>query len=347
MNHSSNIALLRRVLSPLSPLYQGVTALRALLYDKKILPSKRLPKPVISVGNLTTGGTGKTPLVIEIVRQLSAEGLRLAVLSRGYKGISEAPVNLVSDSTRVLMEADSAGDEPVLMARKLPGTPVLTGKDRYIAGMEALRRFEIDAFILDDGFQHLPLRRDVNLLLADGVKPFGEGKCLPGGDLREGPSALGRADLILLTGNASEESRRRIKTLAPRASLHAVRFETTGVVNLSSGAIEPLSFLKGKEFFAFAGIARPERFYSSLKAAGADLKGRRSFPDHHSYRRRELETLLEEGKARQAQGLITTEKDAVRIAAFPEGLPLYALQLGVTIENPGSFLQEIRQKTGV
>jgi len=347
MNRSSKIALLQRLLSPFSPLYQGVTTLRAVLYDKKILPSKKLPKPVISVGNLTTGGTGKTPLVIEIVRQLSRQGLRLAVLSRGYKGNSREPVNLVSDTTQVLMDAKSAGDEPCLMARKLPGTPVLTARKRYRAGLEALQRFSIDALILDDGFQHLPLQRQADILLLDGEKPFGEKQCLPGGDLREGPSALARADLVVLTGRPSEENRIRIERLAPSATLHSIRFQATGVLHLPTEREEPLHILKGMPLFAFAGIAHPERFYSSLISSGVDLRGRRSFPDHHNYRREELDALIKEGTARRAEGLITTEKDAVRMTTFPEGLPLYALQLGVTMENPGLFLQEIRRSIGV
>lgn len=347
MNRSSKIDLLQKLLSPLSPLYQGITTFRTVLYDKNVLTSRRLPKPVISVGNLTTGGTGKTPLVIEIVRQLSREGLHLVVLSRGYKGDSKAPVNLVSNTTRLLLDAGSAGDEPCLMARKLPGTPILTGKDRYTAGMEALRHFKIDAFILDDGFQHLPLQRQANLLLLDGKKPFGKEQCLPGGDLREGLSALGRADLIVLAGQPSEEDRSQIKVLAPSATLHSIRFQATGVLHFSTGREEPLSFLEGKRLFAFAGIARPERFYRELEAAGVDLRGRRTFPDHHNFHQEELDSLLKEGRTRKAEGLITTEKDAVRISAFPEELPLYALQLGVTIEDPEFLLREIRRRIGV
>ncbi|NOY52864.1 MAG: tetraacyldisaccharide 4'-kinase [Deltaproteobacteria bacterium] len=347
MNGSSKIAVLQRLLSPLSPLYQGGAALRASLYQKKILPSKGLPKPVISVGNLTTGGSGKTPLVIEIVQRFSGEGLRSAVLSRGYRGNSRAPVNLVSDTTRILMDAAGAGDEPFLMARKLPGTPVITGKDRYTAGMEALQRFEIDLFLLDDGFQHLPLKREMNILLMDGQNPFGSGRCLPGGDLREGPSALRRADLILFAGSPAEADRNHIHRLAPRASFHSVRFEATGVTDLGLKPAAPLSFLKGKTLFAFAGIARPGRFYETLEQVGVILQGRRSFPDHHNYRPEELRALLNEGKDRQAEGLITTEKDAVRITSFPAGLPLHVLQLGVILDNPKDFLQEVRRKTGV
>ncbi len=347
MNVSPTIFLLQRVLSPLSPLYRGVTALRAALYDKRILPSKGLPKPVISVGNLTTGGTGKTPLVIEIARRLAAEGLRPAVLSRGYKGKSKEPVNRVSDTTRILMDADNAGDEPFLIAKKLPGTPVLTGRNRYAAGMEALQRFAVDLFILDDGFQHLPLKREVNILLMDGEKPFGSGRCLPGGNLREGPAALRRADLIVLTGSPTAKDRSTIKSLAPRASFHFIRFERAGVVEIGSGRDLPLPFLQGKRLFAFAGIARPERFYQALEEAGVILAGRQSFPDHHRYSLEELKALVDKAKARQAEGLITTEKDAVRIASFPEGLPLYGLQLGVVPDNPEEFLQKIRQGTGV
>jgi tetraacyldisaccharide 4'-kinase len=344
MNGRANIAFLQKVLSPLSPLYQGVTALRALLYDKKVLPSKKLPKPVLSVGNLTTGGTGKTPLVIEIALRLSAEGLRPVVLSRGYKGNADSPVNFVSDTDRVLMDAAEAGDEPVLMARKLPGIPVLTARQRYRGGMAALERFGVDLFVLDDGFQHLPLQRDVNILLVDGVTPFGAERCLPGGDLREGPSALRRADMIILTGHPIEKWRKRIEGLAPRADLHNVRFQATGVVDLSSGKELPLTFLEGKKLFAFAGIARPERFYHALEHAGVVLQGRQSFRDHYLFRPSDLYALIEKATEQGAEGLITTEKDAVRIASLPQELPFYTLQLGITMDNMDNFLREIRQR---
>ena len=335
---------LQKTLSPLSPLYEKILAARAALYNLGLFGSRRLPRPVISVGNLITGGTGKTPLVIYIVEALSREGVRLAVLSRGYGGTARERVNLVSDMERVCLGPREAGDEPVLMAKALPGTPVLVGKNRFALGEEAIRRFPVDCLILDDGFQHLPLKRDANLLLLDGVNPFGEEQCLPGGNLREGIQAIHRADIIVLTGRATEETRARVVSLVPDKPLFTVRFVPGCVRPHGSEQLEALSTIRDRRVMAFAGIARTERFFDSLGEAGAIIVGERSFPDHHPYTSKELEWIVREGREKGADYLVTTEKDLVRLPSPSLSPPLLALGLKTEMENGQAFLLEIKKR---
>ncbi|MEK6776618.1 MAG: tetraacyldisaccharide 4'-kinase [bacterium] len=340
---SGRVGLLGMILIPLSLVYQLVMAVRSFLYAYGLIASRRLVRPVISVGNLTAGGTGKTPLVIKIVQHLTLQGLGFAVLSRGYKGKSTQAVNTVSDLAGIRLGARESGDEPYLMAGKLPGTPVLVGKDRFALGNEAILRFDPDCLILDDGFQHLSLSRECNILLLDGEFPFGNGLCLPSGSLREGASAIRRADLIAVTGEPSEAVLSRIRSLAPGVPLHIVRFTASGLRRLPSYEVEPLSMLQGKRVMAFAGIARPERFFRSIEGAGAELVHRRSFPDHYPYSSEEAASLFSDGLEHKVDCLITTEKDAVRFPEVPQELPLFALVLSVELHDPDGFFGEVRR----
>ncbi|MDX1764469.1 MAG: tetraacyldisaccharide 4'-kinase, partial [bacterium] len=280
----------------------------------------------------------------DIVKGLTEEGFRLAVLSRGYGGTAKSSVNLVSDREKIYLGPREAGDEPVLMARALPGTPVLVGKNRVVLGEAAIRRFPLDCLILDDGFQHLPLKRDANLLLLDGVNPFGEEQCLPGGDLREGIRAIHRADVIVLTGSVTEKTLSRLAKLVPDKPRFNVRFVPDYVRPGDSEQQEELSTIRGRRVMAFAGIARTERFFESVRKAGAILAGERSFPDHHPYTAEEVEWIAREGRKKGADYLITTEKDMVRLPTPLLSPPLLALGLKTEIGNRESFLQEIRRR---
>lgn len=337
---------LQRAAVPLALLYKGGASLRSFLYARGLLPSRSLPRPVISVGNLVAGGTGKTPLVIRIVEGLCSEGLRVAVLSRGYKGRANKPVNIVSDPDGVRLNAAEAGDEPYLMARELAGTPVLTGMDRFAVGEEAVRRFGVNALVLDDGFQHLSLRRECNLLLLDGRYPFGNGRCLPAGPLREAPSALRRANILVFSGEPEEEAVSGIRALAPGRSIHHVRFSAVGVRAEPFGSVEALSLLRGKKVLAFSGIARPERFYRSLKLAGVASCIQRSFPDHYPYSSKDVASLFQEGTEQGVDFLITTGKDRVRLSGLPPGPPLLSLVLSVEMDDEEGFFGEIRHCIG-
>ena len=214
-------SLFRKVISPKRPLYlmpvYGVLRLvsvfyelgqgvRARLYRRKTFKSRRLKCRVISIGNLTLGGTGKTPTVMMVAETLRQKGYRPAILSRGYGGQSRKPVNVVNDGRQTLLSPKMAGDEPVMMARRLKTIPVLTGRNRYETGKYAMDHFGVDVLILDDGYQHLPLQRDLNILLCDASQPFGNGVVFPAGDLREPLTAMNRADVIFLTRCGKDSS---------------------------------------------------------------------------------------------------------------------------------------------
>jgi len=309
--------LLRGFLRMLSLPYCGVVSLRNLLYDRHVIEQKRLSCPVVSVGNITVGGTGKTPTVITIANLLKEQGYRPAVLSRGYGGHARGPVNVVSDGKHVLMGWQEAGDEPVLMANSLPGVPVLVGAKRFLTGKAAVEQFGADILLLDDAFQHRQLFRDLDLVLLDWAHPLGNGFLLPRGPLREASSALLRAHLLLRTGVAE-----KCEPLPVNIELPSFRgvHKPTGIVSEKTGKIAPLESLRGQKVMAFSGIGSPEGFRQSLAALGAEVAAYRDFPDHHPYSVSDIAALRRLAAQSRASLLITTEKDGVRLADFPDFL---------------------------
>lgn len=305
------------LLRTLSCLYGAAVAARNGLYDAQLLNQQRLARPVISVGNLTVGGTGKTPAVICIARLLLEHGYRPAVLSRGYGGRAPAPVNVVSDGTSIRMGWREAGDEPILIARTVPGIPVLTGSRRFLTGRAAVERFGADVLILDDAFQHRTLFRDIDVVLLDAARPFGNGFLLPRGPLREPPSSLSRADILLRTGDADHEEPLREAAAAALPSFRAMH-RPQGLVAGGTGRLETVAALAGQKVFAFAGIGSPEAFRRSLAELGAAVVGFRNFPDHHPYDRADIERLRLLAAESGAAGIVTTEKDGIRLADFPD-----------------------------
>jgi tetraacyldisaccharide 4'-kinase len=300
--------LLVRLMKPFSSLYSLALIFRAKGYSAGVLPSYRLPRPVVSVGNLTVGGTGKTPLVAYIARWLMERGKRAAVLSRGYGGSMEGKVRIVSDGGSIHLSPAEAGDEPYLLASSLPGLAVIVGSDRYRAGLLAMRELEPDIFILDDGYQHLRLERDLNLLLLDCERPYGNGRTIPAGALREPLSALERADLLIFTrcgGNVP-----RNPTNKPFC---AVSHILGGAISVQDGAEVRFEELKRQRALAFAGIADPSHFFESLRIEGLTLSAVLPFSDHCSYGEREIESLCRLKESSNSDFLITTEKDAVKL----------------------------------
>lgn len=301
------------LLVPCALVYSVVLRVRGFLYCRGIMSSFTLGVPVISVGNLSVGGTGKTPLSILIARLLVERGKRVVVLSRGYGGTGGSAVRIVSDGSRILLPACEAGDEPVLLARSVPGLVVVTCSDRYRGGLEALEKFRPDVFLLDDGFQHLRLQRDLNILLLDAAKPFGNGWTLPAGLLREPLSAVKRADLIVYSRADGVNSCPVLAEVPVCRSSHRL----SGVVALCGNELSSFSIFAGKKGVACAGIADPAAFFDALTREGLDLAATLAFKDHCFYNRTERaeirRVMLETG----ADFLITTEKDAVKLAAFP------------------------------
>lgn len=297
------------LLAPASLVYALVLWLRACAFVAGVFPTHRLPVPIVSVGNLTVGGTGKTPTVALLAERFIARGKRVAVLSRGYGSSAAGQVRIVADGDKVLLSPAEAGDEPYLLASSVPGLVVIIGADRYQAGLLAVERFNPDLVILDDGFQHIRLGRDLNILLLDCTHPFGNGFTLPGGLLREPKGAAMRADLVIYTRCGSIEA---TDAFLGKPSCRAVH-NLAGVVPLSGGPRKPFATLKGRGA-AFAGIADPVSFFSALRAEGLDLAATLPFPDHCRYGKRELEAICRLKETCGADYLITTGKDATKLA---------------------------------
>jgi tetraacyldisaccharide 4'-kinase len=314
-----------KFLQVLSNGYGLVARSRMRLYDQNILVSRRLPCPVIAVGNLTVGGTGKTPMTIYIARFLRQLGCRVAVLSRGYGGRAEQKGGWVSDGRRIMMDPDSAGDEPYMMASKMPGIAVLVGKDRYRSGMLAISRFRAGVLVLDDAFQHLRVQRDLNLLLLDAHQPFGNGYLLPRGPLRMPAHSVGRADAIILTrceperyepfSGAQSFGHRPVFRTQHVPTLYKAVFSGTAAADKHQPALQTVApaVVRGASVFAFAGIADNERFKSTLEDLNLLITGFLGFGDHHRYTRQDLHRILTDRSATGAHWLATTEKDFFRV----------------------------------
>jgi len=332
--------LIVALLVPCALVYRVVLRIRAFLYCRGIMPSFTLGVPVISVGNLSVGGTGKTPLTVLIARLLIARGKQVVVLSRGYGGAGGSAVRIVSDGSRILLPVSEAGDEPVLLARSVPGLIVVTCSDRYNGGLEALERFRPDIFLLDDGFQHLRLQRDLNILLLDAAKPFGNRWTLPAGLLREPLSAVRRADLIVYTRADGAKEYPPLADIPVCRSVHRL----SGIVSLSGGEPSSFSLLAGKKGVACAGIADPDAFFDALTREGVDLVATLTFQDHCFYGRTERAEIRRVMTETGADFLITTEKDAVKLTAFPD-VPeaAYAAVLTLEIIDPGLLEAEIEK----
>lgn len=318
--------------------YALALRLRTLAYATGIVRTRRLTRPVISVGNLTVGGTGKTPTVALVARLLMARGIRVAVLSRGYGGSLEGEARIVADGRTVFHSAAEAGDEPVLLAGMVPGVMVVIGRDRYAAGLLAQERLDPDVFILDDGYQHLRLHRDLNILLMDCRHPFGNGRTLPAGLLREPPSALDRADLVIYT-RCQDDVPPSAKAAVPACR---ARHRLLGLEPATGGALRDFSALHGQRGFAFAGIADPEAFFTALRQAGLDLAATARFPDHAGYGDAEREQLLATRAASGADYLVTTGKDAVKLAAqLPRLGAVYVAVLELQLDDSAPLLAAI------
>lgn len=283
----------------------------------KRIERKSLPGFVVSIGNLTAGGTGKTPAACMLAQWALGEGYRVAVLSRGYGGQYKTKVLEVSDGNDVKSKADEGGDEPNLMARKLQGVPVIVSKERYLAGQFAHKKFGTNFFILDDGFQHLALKRDLDLVLLDLSNPFGNGHLLPWGPLREPVEQLNRADAFIITRSghdgSTDQLTRDLEKEFPGKPVFRSDHIPEKIVFPSKRQIHNCDFITGKRIMAFAGIARPEVFMETLTELGAELVLFRAFRDHHPFQHREIRDLMNEKRRLNVDYLLTTEKDWVRM----------------------------------
>jgi len=326
--------------------YRGLLETREWLYRHRVLKSRSLPCVVVSIGNLTVGGTGKTPAVEHAVRTLAGLGARPAIVSRGY-GRQSKGIRVVADGDSILLDAREAGDEPFLLARHLPGVPVIVGANRYEAARLALRRFGVSAVVLDDGFQHRSLAKDVEIVLVRAAaNPWGNGCLFPAGPLREPLEALSRANLIIASGGPEREEILKVAAVAsryaPGVPVLAAGYEPVDCWLAGDMARTPARSLAGKRLVGFAGIAWPEGFRRTLEALGVALAGFEAFPDHFWYQRHDLNRLSALARAAGADGLVTTEKDWVRLQALPLPVaPLYALGVRFLLHSGEAVFRDI------
>jgi tetraacyldisaccharide 4'-kinase len=335
------------MLTPAALVYRAGLGFRDVLYAAGLRRTGTLPCRVVSVGNLTVGGTGKTPLIELLACRLRDAGRRVVVLSRGYGGRRREDVAIVSDGVEIRLTAAVAGDEPVLLARRLPGVAVVVGRDRFRAGRVAIPLFAPDVILLDDGFQQRRLRKDVEVVCLDARAPFGPGGLLPIGSLREPVAGLARADLVVLTHADSAEITSKVTTelrrRVPRAAVAVAAHEVESIVELATGAIHPPETLRGRRSLAFAGIAAPADFRALLEQHGMVVADLVPFPDHHVYSRSDLRELASQAGATGAEMLITTEKDAVRLAGPPVQslagcMPIWVLRLRLRlVDDAGAW----------
>ena len=341
---------LKFVLGGFARLYERAVQTRLGLYRRRLLRAQELGCPVVSIGNLTVGGTGKTPVAEMLARELQLRGRRVAILSRGYKSVPRPfmqrlrsrisknldlfPPRIVSDGDKVLLDSRRAGDEPHMLAKNLPGVCVLVDKDRVKSGLHALRHFDSDLLLLDDGLQYQRLRHRLDIVLVDRQSPFGNEHLLPRGTLREPPGNLRRASYIIVTRCGAEPDDKllaRLRRLNRTAAIIECNHAPRHWEDIRTGAKFPLDHLRGRHVGAMSGIARPESFEEGVRELGAIVEITKAFADHHRFTKKEILRFLEWCDRRSLDALVTTEKDAVR---FPEidNPPVPMLFLRVEIE---------------
>jgi tetraacyldisaccharide 4'-kinase len=318
------------MLSLLAYLYGTVVSLRNYLYDRGVFESFDLGAPTISVGNITTGGTGKTPLVACIARILADRGERVCILTRGYGREDEKKRVLVSDGVEVLADFREAGDEPLELAQKLNGRAiVIADADRVAAAEWAKRKFGVTAFVLDDGFQHRRVRRDLDIVCIDATDPFGGRKLLPAGRLRERAVGLSRANAIVLTRVELAEDVSGLRSEISDLASNAVIFEARTSVVTTLNTRDPA--------FAFCGIGNPTNFFGTLERAGIPVKSRQIFADHHPYSQDDIDRLHRAARESACEIFVTTAKDAVRISELKFDIPYSVVEVEVEIDDAAMF----------
>ncbi len=355
---------LRWVLLHLSQVYRGIVQARLRLYRARVLRARTQGCLVISVGNITVGGTGKTPVVEMLARELTAGGRKVAILSRGYKSVPRPFLRrladkifrkkaiftprIVTDGSSLLLDSRTAGDEPFMLANNLRGVVVLVDKDRVKSGLYAVENFGVDAIVLDDGFQYLRQQRRVEIVLIDRQAPFGNEFMLPRGTLREPPANLRRATHIFVTkcdGSDNSELLARIRQHNRTADIIECAHRARHLCNLITGETRPLDFLRGLHIGSICGIAAPESFESALRKLGAVIDLAKTYTDHHRYTEREIEGFIGRCDKRDLRAILTTEKDAVRIPRIlnPD-VPIFYLRVEIEILSGSESWERLRDR---
>jgi tetraacyldisaccharide 4'-kinase len=348
----------------LSKIFQVAVKTRRLLYNLRILRDSTLGVQVIAIGNLTVGGTGKTPVVEKFARELRDQGRNVAILSRGYRSkptplheriinklllrADTTPPRVVSDGRSLLLDSETAGDEPYMLASNLKDVVVLVDKDRVKAGRYAIEKFGCDTLLLDDGFQYWKLRgRRQDIVLVDCQQPFGNERMLPRGTLREPPSHLARASTIFITKSDGKtaELRKRIAELNSTAGIIECVHHPLYLEDVFTGQRHELSLIKGRRVASLSGIAQPESFEHNLVSNGSELVYSKRFADHHRFSQQEVLNAINRSKKRQAEMIITTQKDAVRFPKIDRrDLPILFMRVEIKIVAGADDFQDCVRK---
>ncbi len=349
--HDHGTKFLLWVLKRLSNLYRAVVQMRHLLYEKGLLRHHTLGCQVISIGNLTVGGTGKTPVVEVFARELQRKGRKVAILSRGYKReepgflkktkqkfllrkLGDTPY-VVSDGTGLLLDSAMSGDEPYMLASNLPDVAVLVDKNRVRSGRYAINKLGCDTLVLDDGFQYLALKHRVEIVLVDKTNPFGNENVLPRGLLREPVKNIRKADFIFLTksdGGGNDELKARLHNLNPRAEIIECQHCARYLQDVFTHERKELDYLGGLNVTVVSGIAAPDGFEKELRVRGVNIVDNYRFADHHRYSQQEIINIINKSKRLKATAIITTEKDAVRFPKIDRcDVPIYFLRVDIKI----------------
>jgi tetraacyldisaccharide 4'-kinase len=357
-------AIMRGVLLGLSKVFLVAVKARRLLYEVRLLRDSTLGVQVIAVGNLTVGGTGKTPVVEKFARELKDQGRTVAILSRGYRSKppplsrqlfdkiflreDTTPPRVVSDGRSLLLDSETAGDEPYMLASNLKDVIVLVDKDRVKSGRYAIEKFNVDTLLLDDGYQYWKLAgKRTDVVLVDCQQPFGNEQLLPRGTLREPPSHLARASVILITKSEGDTTRLReqIVRLNPDASLIECVHSPLYFEDVFTGERHGLDLVRGRRVASLSGIAQPESFEKSLGRVGAELVYSKRFADHHRFSQQEVLNVINRSKKRQAEAIITTQKDAVRFPKLDRrDLAIFFMRVEIRIVRGAKDFQDcVRQ----
>ncbi len=362
--HDFKATLTRGLLFGSSKLVQVYVIIHRWLINVRILRDQTLGVQVIAVGNLTWGGTGKTPVVEKFARELRDAGRNVAILSRGYRSKpppfhiwlankiflreDRNPPRVVSDGKSLLLDSEMAGDEPYMLASNLRDVVVLVDKDRVKSGRYAIEKFGCDTLLLDDGFQYWKLRgRRHDIVLIDRQQPFGNGHLLPRGSLREPPSHLARANTIFITKSDGQTAdlRERIAEFNPDAAIIECVHHPLFLEDVFTGQRRKLDLLSGRKVASLSGIAQPESFEQSLVKLGAELVYSKRFADHHRFTQQEILNVINRSKKRQAETIITTQKDAVRFPKIDRrDLPIYFMRVEIQIVSGANDFQDCVRK---
>ena len=362
--HGTRASIVRGLLFALSKVFGLLVKVRRFLYNARILRDATLGVQVIAVGNLTVGGTGKTPVVEKFARELRDAGRNVAILSRGYRSKPQpfhvwlknkvlfredtTPPRIVSDGKSLLLDSEMAGDEPHMLASNLKDVVVLVDKDRVKSGRYAIEKFGCDTLLLDDGYQYWDLRgRRHDVVLIDRQQPFGNEHLLPRGTLREPPSHLARANTIFITKSdgKTDDLRVRILSLNPTATIIECVHSPMYLEDVFTGERKTMDFIKGRKVGSLSGIAQPESFEQSLVTLGAELVYSKRFADHHRFSQQEILNAINRGKKRQAEIIITTQKDAVRFPKLDRrDLPILFMRVEINIVKGADGFRDVVRK---